>query len=75
MKSDLLSLVLLDDRVGKISRLCPFCTRKYEWMSGFFGLWIGVISSAIWHKYVRSGCKQETRQNVGPFCLCLEEKS
>ena len=39
MKSELLSLVLRDDRVGKITRPCPFCTRKYERMSGFFGLW------------------------------------
>ena len=38
MKSDLLSLVLLDDRVGKITRPCPFCTHKYVQTSGFFGL-------------------------------------
>ena len=38
MKSDLLSLVLPEDRVRKITCPCPFCTCKYEWTSGFFGL-------------------------------------
>ena len=42
MKSDLLSLVLPDNRVRKITRPCPFCTRKYERTSGFFGLWYRV---------------------------------
>ena len=38
MKSDLLSLVLLDDRVRKITCPCQFCNHKYERTSGFFGL-------------------------------------
>ena len=38
MKSGLLSLVLPDDRVRKITRPCPFCTCKYELTRGFFGL-------------------------------------
>ena len=39
MKSELLSLVLPDDRVRKITRPCPFCTHKYERTSGCFGLY------------------------------------
>ena len=38
MKSDLLSLVLLDDRVRKITHPFPICTRKYERTKGFLGL-------------------------------------
>ena len=47
MKSDLLTLVLLDDCVRKITYPCPFCTRKYEKMSGIFGL-------CIWGKGLKS---------------------
>ena len=47
MRSDLLVLVLLDDRVGKITRPCPFCTPKYEWTSGFFGLCMHITSQMI----------------------------
>ena len=39
MKSELLSLVLSDDRVKKFTRPCPFCTRQYDQTSEFFGLW------------------------------------
>ena len=43
LKSDFwLSLVLLDDRVRKITYPCQFCTRKYERTSGFFGFCLGV---------------------------------
>ena len=38
MKSDLLSLFLPDDRVGKVTHPCSFFTHKYDRTSGFFGL-------------------------------------
>ena len=44
MKSESLSIVLPDDRVEKITRPCPFCTRKYEQTSGFFGLCIREVN-------------------------------
>ena len=40
MNMGLLSLVLPDNRVSKITHPCPFCNRKYERTSGFFGLCI-----------------------------------
>ena len=49
MNSDFLSLVLPDDCVRKITRSCPFCTRKYKQMSGFFGLCViaGAVGPAL----------------------------
>ena len=42
MKSDLLSLILLDDRVRKMTCPCPFCTCKYE-----LTLWADSLDSAL----------------------------
>ena len=56
MKSELLSLVLLDDHVGKITCPCSFCIRKYVRTSRFFGLWDGFDYGSNWTRTVRVIC-------------------
>ena len=59
MKSGLLSLVLPDDHVRKITCPCPFCTHKYERTSGFFGICPLSANSLVF-----TTMKQKKKKNI-----------
>ena len=66
-----LSLVLPDDCVRKITRPCPFCTRKYERTSGFFRLWVPEIFS--WSKRRTSYFSWGSKRGILEF-LCVKTR-
>ena len=63
MKSGLQSLILLDDHVRKKTRPCPFCTRKYDWRSGFFGLCPFKSINTIRVRAVDRHCRKMRQKN------------